>query len=303
VLAALAFLALFAFAAPFPLVIAVAAIAGAIGLPTRVVAAGEHAAAAEAPSLVDTLFAQGKLTHTQPSLRRSLAQLAVWLLIWGAPVAALAAWRGSGDLLTREAIFFSEAAVVTFGGAYAVLAWIAQAVVGQFAWLSAPQMVDGLALAETTPGPLILVLQFVGFVAAYQQPGELAPMLSGALGAAITLWVTFVPCFLWIFVLAPWVEAVRGNRRLAGALSAITAAVVGVILNLSVFFALHVLFGHVETRSYGPLHLPVPELATVDLRAAAVCAIAFALMFGLKQNLGRTLAICATLGAVLKGLS
>ena len=147
------------------------------------------------------------------------------------------------------------------------------------------------------------MLQFVGFVAAFQQPGSLPPLLAGGLGAALTLWVTFTPCFLWIFVFAPFVEAVRGNARLAAALAAITAAVVGVILNLSVFFALHVLFAQVDTVTFGPIHLPVPRLASLDWRAAAVSSVAFAMLFALKQNLGRTLLLCATLGALLKGLT
>jgi chromate transporter len=299
-LAALAFLALFAFSAPFPLVIALSALAGALGLPVRGAAVKEPAG--EAASLVDRLFAEGKLTHARPDARRALLTALGWALAWAAPVLGLFAWRGPDDVLTREGVFFSEAAVVTFGGAYAVLAWVAHEAVSTFGWLSAAQMLDGLGLAETTPGPLILVLEFVGFLGAAQHPAELPPLVAGALGAAITLWVTFVPCFLWIFTFAPYVEAVRGNRRLAGALAAITAAVVGVILNLSVFFALHVLFARVGVMAWGPLSVPAPAWRSLDLRAAAVSAVAFGMLFGLKQNLGRTLALCAALGVVLKSL-
>ncbi len=303
-IAALAFVALAAFSAPFPLVIAAAALAGALGLPVRAPGGSDKKAEAEGrEALVDRLFAAGKLEHTQPNLARAARTVALWLGLWAAPVAAVWAWRGPSDVLTREGVFFSEAAVVTFGGAYAVLAWVTHEVVLNFGWLSASQMLDGLGLAETTPGPLILVLQFVGFVAAYQQPGTLAPLLAGGLGAALTLWVTFTPCYLWIFALAPFVEAVRGNQRLAAALAAITAAVVGVILNLSVFFALHVFFARVDALGWGPLQLPLPELASLDVRAAAVSAVAFAMLFALKQNLGRTLLLCAILGALLKGLS
>ena len=301
-IAAAAFVALFAFGAPFPLVIAVSALLGAVGLPVRrpAAAGGEVTVG---PSLIDRLFAEGRLDHARPNLRRAVATAAVWSLMWVAPVAALAVWRGVNDVLTREAVFFSEAAVVTFGGAYAVLSWVAHEAVTTFGWLSASQMLDGLGLAETTPGPLILVLQFTGFMAAYQHAAGLPPLLAGTLGAAIALWVTFVPCFLWIFVFAPYVEAVRGNQRLSAALAAITAAVVGVILNLSVFFALHVLFAEVRVFTIGALALPVPALASLDLRAAAVSAVAFAMLFGLRQNLGRTLVLCAILGALLKGLT
>jgi chromate transporter len=302
-IAAFAFVALFAFAAPFPLVIFVSGLAGALGLPVRGSDAAGKLAENAAPSLIDRLFEQGKLDHTRPNTARALRTAALWLGLWAAPVAAVWAWRGGDDVLTREATFFSEAAVVTFGGAYAVLAWVTHEVVVSFAWLQPSQMLDGLGLAETTPGPLILVLQFVGFQAAHDHPAGLAPMLAGVLGALLTLWVTFTPCFLWIFALAPYVEAVRGNRRLAAALAAITAAVVGVILNLSIFFALHVLFARVDSLDLGGLHLPRPAWQSVDLRALAVCAVAFLMLFALKLRLGRTLLLCAFFGAVLKGLS
>jgi chromate transporter len=262
-----------------------------------------EAKAEAVPALVDRLAAEGKLEHTAPRLGSSARVAAVWLGVWVLPLAGIWLWRGGADVLSQQAIFFSQAAVVTFGGAYAVLAWVAQQAVGHFGWLSPAQMVDGLGLAETTPGPLILVLEFVGFVAAFQGPGDLHPLAAGALGAAISVWATFAPCFLWIFAFAPWVEAVRGNRRLAGALAAITAAVVGVILNLSVFFALHVLFGTVGSFSAGPMRVPVPAWSTLDWRAALISTLAVAMLFAFKQNLGRTLALCALLGAALKGLT
>jgi len=282
-------------------VILLSALAGVLGLPVRQSAAA-RAAAPEAPALLDRLLAQGGLAHTRPDARRALLTAVGWSLLWAAPVLVLWALRGEGDVLTREGVFFSQAALVTFGGAYAVLAWVAHQVVSSFGWLSAAQMLDGLGLAETTPGPLILVLEFVGFLGAYQHPGGLPPMLAGTLGAAVTLWVTFTPCFLWIFTFAPYVEAARGNQRLAAALAAITAAVVGVILNLSVFFALHVLFAQVNTYRAGPLSVPVPAWSTVDVKAVAVSALAFTLLLGLKQSLGRTLVACAVVGALLKGL-
>lgn len=301
-IAAVAFVGLFAFGLPFPLIIVTSALVGALGVPVRR-ATADIDKVTVGPSLVDHLFSEGRLEHARPNLRRALVTAVGWSLLWAAPVALLGAWRGANDVLTREAIFFSEAAVVTFGGAYAVLSWVAHEVVSTFGWLSASQMLDGLGLAETTPGPLILVLQFTGFMAAYQHAAGLPPLLAGALGAAITLWVTFVPCFLWIFVFAPYVEAVRGNKRLSSALAAITAAVVGVILNLSVFFALHVLFAEVGIFKVGVMTIPSPDWTSLDLRAAAVSAVAFGMLFALKQNLGRTLVLCAFLGALLKGLT
>ena len=264
-IAVVAFVGLFAFSVPFPWVIALAGLAGALGLPMKS-SQGNATGAAAPDSLVDRLFIEGRLTHTLPNVLRAVLTALAWGALWAAPIVALAWWRGPSDVLTTESIFFSKAAVVTFGGAYAVLAWVASEVV-RFGWLTAPQMLDGLGLAETTPGPLILVLEFTGFAAAYFQPGTLPPLVAGSLGALIALWVTFVPCFLWIFVFAPWVEALRNNRRLASALSAITAAVVGVILNLSVFFALHVLFAKVGDFTAGPLRLPAPEWGSIEPRA------------------------------------
>ncbi len=300
-IAALAFIALFVFGAPFPLIIALSAFAGALGVPVRK-GTSQTALVDESPSLIDQLFSAGKLKHTVPNRRRALLTACLWLGLWAAPVLALLRWRGPADVLTREGIFFSEAAVVTFGGAYAVLAWVTQKAVVTFGWLSAAQMLDGLGLAETTPGPLILVLQFTGFLAAYQHPDGLPPLVAGLLGALITLWVTFVPCFMWIFVFAPWVEAARGNRRLAAALAAITAAVVGVILNLSVFFSLHVLFARVGVFTLGPMTIPAPQWSSIDLRAAAVSAVAFGMLFAFKLGLGRTLLACSLLGALLKAV-
>ncbi len=299
-LAAVSFVALWAFVVPFPVVIALSGLAGALGLPMKLPVG--KAVAPGPPSLVDRLFAEGALNHTTPDWRRAVRTASGWLVVHVTPIAALFWWRGSADVLTRESVFFSEAAVVTFGGAYAVLAWVAKEVVA-FGWLTAPQMLDGLGLAETTPGPLILVLEFTGFSAAYFHPGGLSPMVAGVLGAGITLWVTFVPCFLWIFTFAPWVEALRTNRRLAAALAAITAAVVGVIANLSVSFATHVLFGAVEPVRWGPLQLQLPHSSTLDGRALGVSALAFLLIFAFKQQLGRTLVVCALVGALVKGLT
>ena len=234
--------------------------------------------------------------HARPALAWSLRVTAVCLLLWLGPVMALLLTLGSDDVFTRIAVFFSKMAVVTFGGAYAVLAYVAQQAVETYGWLEPGEMLDGLGLAETTPGPLIMVVQFVGFLGAFRDPGTLHPHDRRHARRLLTTWVTFVPCFLWIFLGAPFVEALRGNRALGGALAAITAAVVGVILNLAVWFALHVLFAEVnEVRLPGvTLDVPVPgslRVASLVLTAGALLAV-----FRFKAGMIPTLAACAALG-------
>jgi chromate transporter len=220
-----------------------------------------------------------------------------WLAAWLVPVGLVMAFAGPGTAFAAIALFFSKMAVVTFGGAYAVLAYVAQSAVEQYHWLKPGEMLDGLAMAETTPGPLIMVLQFVGFLGAYRAPGALPPLLAGTLGGLLTTWVTFAPCFLWIFAGAPWVEALRGNRRLSGALNAITAAVVGVIGNLAVWFAVHALFGRFGV---GPFGLEVPVLGSLNLAMAGLTAVAFGLAFGRELGTGWVLGVCAGLGVGLR---
>jgi len=224
----------------------------------------------------------------------TLGTVMLWLAVWGAPVAAVALLPGT-EMLAEIGTFFSKLAVVTFGGAYAVLAYMAQDVVQHFGWLSAGEMIDGLGLAETTPGPLILVTQFVGFLSAFHA-GGLGLALAGA---AVTLWVTFAPCFLWIFAGAPYIDWIGGKPRLRGALSAITAAVVGVILNLAIWFGLHVFFASVEARQAGPLTLWTPDPATLDWRVVVLCLVSGLLLLKLHWGLGKVLAIAAGLGVVL----
>ena len=202
------------------------------------------------------------LRTSTPSTVRAVKVLAVGLVVWAAPIAVVAITTGTGSILTTQGLFFSGTAVVTFGGAYAVLAYVAQKAVGAYHWLTAGDMVHGLALAETTPGPLIMVVQFVAFVAAYRHPGGLNPWLAGSVGAAITVWVTFVPCFVFIFLGAPYVERLRGNTSLAAALGGITAAVVGVIANLAAYFAVHTLFASTTRHHWGPVNLDVPDVGT-----------------------------------------
>ena len=209
--------------------------------------AGDHQNAADG----DALLGEDLPAHARPPVARALAIGAVWLLLWLVPVAAILLTLGADSVYAKIAVFFSKMAMVTFGGAYAVLAYVAQQAVDGYGWLAPGEMLDGLGMAETTPGPLIMVVQFVGFMAAYRDPGSLAPALAGTLGGLLTTWVTFTPCFLWIFLGAPFVETLRGNRALSGALSMITAAVVGVILNLALWFAIHTMFRR-RSRSGSP---------------------------------------------------
>jgi chromate transporter len=298
-IAALAFVALFFFAVPFPLVVLGAAITGFIGVqiaPDQFRAAG-HATAKDAADgyAVDAAFARGELAHTRATKTKTALTIAVWLAIWLVPVAALVAILGGESVFAKLALFFSQMSVVTFGGAYAVLAYVAQEAVATYNWLTAPEMLEGLALAETTPGPLILVLQHVGFLAAFRHAG-FDPLLAGILGAIVTLWVTFTPSFLWIFAGAPYAERVRENRALSAALAAITAAVVGVILNLALWFALHVLFAKVDTVTAGPMQVTVPDIASLDVIAFALATLAAIALLRFKMPILGLLALSAVLG-------
>jgi chromate transporter len=299
-IAALAFVAIYFFKTPFPVVVLGAALIGIVGRhawPASFPAPASAATLAAGDYLIDRRIARGELTHTARSWRRSIAVLATCLVLWFGPVLAVATLFGRDSVFAAQGVFFSEAAVVTFGGAYAVLAYIAQRAVETFGWLNPGEMLDGLALAETTPGPLIMVVQFVAFVAAFRHPGDLSPYAAGVIGALLTTWVTFVPCFLWIFLGAPYVEALRSNRVLSAALSAITAAVVGVILNLSVWFAVHTAFHTVTMRNYGLVHVDVPVANSIDLAALLLGASALVAMLRFKIGMGWTLAGSALLGA------
>ena len=302
-IAAAAFVAIYVLKIPFPAVILLAAVAGWFGSRLRpdLFAGGGLAGKGgdqHDTGVVDQMFERGELAHAEPTLVRALKVLGVWLPVWLAPVAALVLLTGPSSVWTEIGAFFSAMAVVTFGGAYAVLAYVAQAAVDSFGWLAPGEMADGLGLAETTPGPLIMVLQFVGFLAAYRAPGALDPLLAGALGALLTTWVTFAPCFLWIFLGAPFVEALRSNVRLSAALTAVTAAVVGVILNLAVWFGLHVVFREARPAFASGPDLPV--LTSIDWRAALLAAFAMVLVFRLKLGVIPTLALCAAAGVAIK---
>jgi chromate transporter len=295
-LAVAAFVAIFFFEVPFPLIVLGAGLIGYLGSRVRpdlfVVIRG--LASADDGAGIRRETAGERVAG--PSWLRSLRVAAVCLILWWAPVGALALWVGTTSIWVQEGVFFSQAAVVTFGGAYAVLAYIAQQAVETYGWLQPGEMLDGLGMAETTPGPLIQVVQFVGFMGAYRNPGGLDPMLAGVLGSVLTTWVTFVPCFLFIFVGAPWIEHLRGRKGLTAALSGITAAVVGVILNLAVWFSVHVLFAEVgEVRAAG-LRLLVPDLATLNVVALLITIGSFGALFLLKWGMMRTLLLAAAVG-------
>ena len=300
--AAAAFVGIFFFNVPFPIIVFSAAIigfvAGLMGLAEFEANAG-HAADKGKPAVVDDMLGEGIPEHTRPTVARALAVSAIWLALWLIPVIALLVTLGRGNVFSEIAVFFSKMAVVTFGGAYAVLAYVAQQAVENYGWLKPGEMLDGLGMAETTPGPLIMVLQFVGFMAAYRDPGSLAPMMAGTLGGLLATWVTFTPCFLWIFLGAPFVETLRGNKALNAALSAITAAVVGVVLNLAIWFAIHSVFRETVPVHAFPLSFDAPRLASVDWLALALTIAAAVAIFRFKIGMIATLAACCGTGIAL----
>jgi chromate transporter len=282
---ALAIAAFFAFAflnAPFPVVIIAAAVAG-------IMLAGNLPVAAAPASIVPK----------EARVRQTLAAVAGGLVAWWLPVAVVALLLGGGHAAVEAGLFFSKLAVLSFGGAYALLAWLADAAVWR-GWVTTPEMMAGLGLAETTPGPTILVTQFVGFLAGYKQPGGLSPLLSATLAALLTTWVTFAPSFLWIFAGAPWLDELLSNKRIAGALQGITAAVLGAISWLAVWFALNTLFARASFREFGLLRVPIPEFATFNPAMAALTALALFMTFRLKRSMLETIGLSAALGIAVK---
>ena len=295
-----AFLAIFVVEVPFPIVIAVAAAVGLAGGLIR-------------PALFDVgvgrkieeqtaVAVTGALDAPLPTWRRNLLVLVLGLAVWFVPIALVAWWRGGADTISEMGWFFSKAAVVTFGGAYAVLSYVDHAAVVTFGWLQPGQMTVGLGLAESTPGPLIMVLEFVGFVGAYQNPGDLPPVVAGLLGATITVWATFAPCFLWVFLGGPYVERLRGNVRLASALQTVTAAVVGVIANLAVTFAIVTLFREVRIVPVFGGEVPTPVWSSIDPFAVAVSAGAFVGLRFFRWHVVPVILASAAAGLVVKGL-
>ncbi len=295
-----AFLALYLFKVPFPLVILGAALVGVVGLYWHPASFPKPAAAlAQGDYLIDQRIASGELTPATRSLQRSIQVIVICGVLWASPVIAAFLLFGGTSVFVQQGTFFGQAALVTFGGAYAVLAYVAQRAVETYAWLSPGEMLDGLALAETTPGPLIMVVQYVAFIGALRHPGGLPPYLAAVIGSLLTTWVTFVPCFLWIFLGAPYVESLRSNRILSAALSSITAAVVGVILNLSVWFAVHTIFRNVSQHAVGPIRVDLPAWGSLNLAALGLSIAALIAMLRFKVGMGRTLIASSIAGAAI----
>ena len=291
-----AFIALAVFGIPFPLVVAAAAVAGLVLqalAPHVLAAAGKQG---EEDGRPPPVIPDDALHHERPTLGRAGKVVTVGLVLWSLPVLAALALAGASSVFVEQGLFFSGTALVTFGGAYAVLAFVAQRAVEVYDWLTPREMVRGLALAETTPGPLIMVVQFVAFLGAYRNPGGLDPWLAATLGALLTTWVTFVPCFVFIFLGAPYVERLRGNRRLSAALTGITAAVVGVIANLALYFAMHTMFDDTTRATAGPLDLELPVLDSIRPASLAIAIAAAVMTFRLRWSVLRTLGACAALG-------
>ncbi len=298
-IAVAAFLAIFAFHVPFPLIILTAALigyaGGKAGSPLFQVGGGHGNAG---PGLADRDSALGEATpaHARPNLTWSLKISAIFLFLWLAPVAAIVLTMGPDSVFSQIGIFFSKMAMVTFGGAYAVLSYVAQQAVQNYGWLQPGEMLDGLGMAETTPGPLIMVVQFVGFMGAFRDPGTLSPLMAATLASILTTWVTFMPCFLWIFLGAPFIEGLRNNRALTGAMSAITAAVVGVIMNLAVWFTLHVIFSEViRWQAYG-ITLDIPVLSSINLPSFLLTLAAVIAIFRFKAGMIQTLVAASVAG-------
>jgi chromate transporter len=304
-IAAAAFVAIFFFDVPFPLIVLAAGLigffGGRAGRSEFLVGGGGHGPSGGKATLADAESALGETVpaHARPSTAWSLRVAGVFLALWLLPVAAILSALGPENVFSEIAVFFSKMAVVTFGGAYAVLAYVAQEAVETYGWLQPGEMLDGLGMAETTPGPLIMVTQFVGFLGAFRSPGALNPYVAGVLGGLLTTWVTFTPCFLWIFLGAPYVEALRGNRALSAALATITAAVVGVILNLAVWFGMHVLFREVnEVRWLGPVTVDLPALSSINYASLVLTLAAIVAMFWFRVGMIPVLAACSGAGVL-----
>jgi len=294
--AAAAFVAIFFLHVPFPLIVLGAGVLGLVAgprWPEVFTVSAEHA---DDASAISDEGSAGE--HTNVSLRRSITVLVIGLAVWFVPLVLVTAWAGPSSTLSQQAWFFSKAAVVTFGGAYAVLAYMTQAAVVQYGWLTTTQMVTGLGLAESTPGPLIMVTEFVGFVGAYQHPGTLDPLVSGLLGALVAKWATFAPCFLWIFLGAPFIEHLRGNVRLSMGLTSITAAVVGVVLNLAIWFAINTLFTSVREVQWLGGPVPVPVWSSIDWFAIAVAAACFIGIWRFRWNVVWVVGASAVAGLI-----
>ncbi|MCC6725836.1 MAG: chromate efflux transporter [Saprospiraceae bacterium] len=298
-MAVLAFMAIFFFKISFPIIVLAAGLIGFIGGKVWeekfLVVKGHDDKAGSEEGLIDRL-----IRPVKPSLSGSLKTAAFWLVLWLFPVVVLLFAFGKDNIFTQQSLFFSQSALVTFGGAYSVLAYISQKAVETYGWLQPGEMLDGLGMAETTPGPLIQVVQFVGFMGAFRNAGPLDPVLAGVLASVLVTWVTFLPSFLFIFTGAPYIEQLRGNKSLTTALSGITAAVVGVILNLGVWFSLHTLFHQVNDRKWGAFQFPLPSWSSLDIGALVISIAAMLFYFTLKWDMLKTIGACVLLGLLFK---
>jgi len=298
-MAVLAFLAIFFFKITFPIIVVAAGLIGFIGGKVWedkfLVVKGHADVRGSEEGLIDRL-----IQPIKPSLSTTFKTAVFWLALWLLPVALLALTLGMENIFTKQGFFFSQSALVTFGGAYSVLAYISQKAVETYGWLQPGEMLDGLGMAETTPGPLIQVVQFVGFMGAFRFAGYLDPVLAGVLASVLVTWVTFVPSFLFIFTGAPYIEQLRGNKSLTTALSGITAAVVGVVLNLGIWFSLHTLFKQMGELNFGALHVPLPEWGSVDWGAVFITVAAMFLYFGIKWDMLKTIGACVVIGLIIK---
>lgn len=285
-IAVAAFVALFFFNLPFPLVVFGAGVFGCV-------------VAIQRPDWLALKAVNGSPVTTQKPWATTMRTIIIGVAVWAGPMAVILFTLGREHVLWDIGSFFSQLALVTFGGAYAVLAYMAQEAVQGHGWLSAGEMADGLGLAETTPGPLIMVTQFVGYLAAFRAPEPFTPLIAGIIGAGLTTWVTFAPCFLWIFAFAPWIDRLENVKWLKGGLSALTAAVVGVIANLTVWFALHILFAQIGERRFGPLRLYWPDLSSFNWQAALLAIFGAILIFRLKWNVLKTLTATGATGLLM----
>ncbi|MBY5666183.1 chromate efflux transporter [Rhizobium leguminosarum] len=301
-LAAAAFVAIFFLHVPFPLIIIAAGIIGYFGgradIAAFKVGGGHKSGSGKILEDRDSVLGEDIPAHARPNLAWSLKTSGALVALWLLPVAALLLTLGWNNVFSQIGVFFSQMAIVTFGGAYAVLAYVAQEAVEGFGWLRPGEMLDGLGMAETTPGPLIMVTQFVGFLAGYRDPGSINPLIAATLAAILTTWVTFLPSFLWIFAGAPFIEKMRGNAALSGAMSAITAAVVGVILNLAIWFGLHVLFNEVRAVSFGLWTMDIPVLGSIAIPSLVLTVLAALAIFRFKLSVITTLLASAVLGII-----
>lgn len=288
------FIAIFFFDVAFPVIVLFAGIAGA--LLTRLLYS--KLSNSKSHSVIEAEVESFELYFEKPNFFKAIKKIAFWLLVWFVPIIGVFLLLGYDSVFAKESIFFSKAALVTFGGAYSVLAYIAQKAVEDYGWLQPGEMLDGIGMAETTPGPLIQVVQFVGFMGAFRLAGDMNPLWAGIFASVLTTWVTFAPCFLFVFVGAPYIEYLRGNKNLTNALNGVTSAVTGVVLNLGIWFSINTLFGVISEQQLGPFKIILPDLSTLDYVSLAITILSFFIYFVLKWDMLKTILACVSAGVV-----